>query len=59
MFQLLHLVKVSVSVNAWLGIVETYLEEVRDFLIVPWLVAMIKTELIGIEYVGGMGGAGV
>ena len=50
MFQLAHLVKVSVSVNAWLGMVEPHWKRFGAVEIVPEWVEMIKTELIGMEY---------
>ena len=49
--------KVSTSVNAWLGMVEPPWKRLGAVEIVPWLVGMIKTELIGMKYGWEMGGA--
>ena len=59
MFQLVHLVNVSTSVNAWLGMVEPHRKRLGAVEIVPWKVGMIKTEKVGMEYGWKMGGAGV
>ena len=56
MFQRAHLVKVSISVNAWLGIVGTPWKRIDAVTIVPRKIGMIKTELIGMEYGWGMDG---
>jgi hypothetical protein len=58
-FQLLHLVNFSVSVNAWLGIVEPPWKRLGAVEIVPWKVGRIKTEKVGMEYGGEIGVAGV
>ena len=59
MFQLLHLVKVSISVNAWLGIAEPPWKRLGAVEIVPWKVGMIKTEKVGMECGWEMDGVGV
>jgi len=58
-FQLVHLVKVSISENTCLGIVEPPLKRLGAIEIVPWKVGMIKTEKVGVEYGWELGGAGV
>jgi hypothetical protein len=55
-FQFWHLVKVSVSVNAWLGMVEPPWKRLGAITIVPWKVGMIKTEKVGMEYGWLLGG---
>ena len=57
-FQLAHLVKVSVSENAWLGMVEPPWKRFGAVKIVPEWVEMIKTEKVGMECGWDMGGAG-
>jgi len=57
-FRLVHLMNVSVSLNAWLCMVDLFLR-LRTVEIVPWLVGMIKTELIGMEYGWEMDDPGV
>jgi hypothetical protein len=57
-FQLAHLVKCSISVNAWLGIIESP-GEVRSRSIVPDEVKKIKTEKVGMECGWEMGVTGI
>ena len=55
-FQLAHLVKVSISVNAWLVMVKPPWKRFGAVTIVPEWVQMIKAELIGVECGWEMGG---
>ena len=56
-FQLLHRVNWSVSVNAWLGMIEPPWKSFGAVEIVPDWVAYIKAEQVGMEYGWEMGGA--
>ena len=59
MFQLLHLVHWSFSVNAWLDMVEPPWKRFGAVKMMPWKVEMIKTEKVWMEYGWVLGGAGV
>ena len=57
MLHLEHRVKVIFEIDAWLGMVEPHWKRLGAVKMVPWLLGIIKTEKVGMEYRWKMGGA--
>ena len=50
MLHLEHRVKVIFEIDAWLGMVEPHWKRLGAVKMVPWLLGIIKTEKVGMEY---------